>query len=265
MSDQNPDETRMSFGEHLEELRRRIILSLTGTFAVFLVALFFQDQLVDLIMIPWYQAIEGLGGDKRAALITIKPQETFIFYMKICFFTGLFVGAPITLYQMWRFVAAGLYPHERKAVMRIFPFSVILLMVGMIFGFTVLLPLGLGFLLGYGSMDIEVTPTIGSYFTFLMAVTLVMGFLFQLPLVMSVCSRMGLIKVVTFRTYRRHFIVAAFVAAAFLTPPDPVTQVLMGIPVIGLYELGVRLAVSAEKRAAAQNDASPSKNEEKSA
>jgi sec-independent protein translocase protein TatC len=180
------------------------------------------------------------------------PSHTFLTYLKVALLAGAVIAAPAMLYQMWRFVAAGLYRHERRFILTYAPVSFLLFALGMAFGYAVLLRYGLYFLMTYGDPSLtEHSYHIGSYVNLVLLLTFVSGVIFQLPVLMAFFSRIGLVDPAVYRRWRRHAIVLIFVVAAFLTPPDVFTQILMAIPLLVLYEAGILAARAAWKRHAA--------------
>ncbi|MFO0985060.1 MAG: twin-arginine translocase subunit TatC [Planctomycetota bacterium] len=238
------DEKRMSFGEHLEELRHRLIVALVVIVAIFVLALIFQDQLFAIFTHP-YNAMRASmlkkGQHDPGLLTIIKPTEGFVAYMEVAFYFSLLLGAPVLLYQMWQFIAAGLYDNEKRLVRKVLPFSLLLFALGLAFGYFVLLPMALNFLIGYSS-QLQPQIRIDEYSSLLVTFILLMGGVFQLPLLMVVLDRVGLVKVEVFVKQRRLAIVINFVVAAVVTPPDYVSQLMVAVPLLLLYEIGILTA-----------------------
>jgi sec-independent protein translocase protein TatC len=295
----------MTFGEHLEELRRRIIVGLLGLLVVFIVAFVFQDELLRFYAQPferarasvneqlrkdWEQqkhgsapatrlvdeiwkelrdkpglidaatrdrldAIQGKELEEKPPqldkLQSLATGEAFAAYMLVCMLTALLVAAPILIWQLWGFVAAGLYEHERKLVLSVLPFSLLLFFMGFAFGYFVLAELSVRFLISYGDVSL-VTPhvAVGAYLGLLFLLLLVMGLVFQVPLIMTVLASVGLASPEFFQRKRRHCILAIFIIAAIITPPDYVSQLLVAGPMLLLFELGVWLSKGAARRRA---------------
>jgi sec-independent protein translocase protein TatC len=262
--------TRMTLGEHLDELRKRLFRGVLAVFLVFLGSLFFRHEILALVVRPHLQTVRWLNAswreeaeEKVAAnpelraqyfgpdgefvlglderLITIAPTEAMWFTLKVAGYAGLFGGSPFLLWQLWQFVAAGLYPRERRWVTYFFPPALLLFASGVVFSYLVLVPYGMYF--AQRDMPLEnVRPTIslGFYFTFLSALSLGMGLVFQLPILMTFVARVDMVQAATFARLRGHFVIAAFVVAAFLTPGgDVFSLVCMAIPMLLLYELGI--------------------------
>ena len=236
------EETRMSLGEHLEELRLRLLYSLAAVGIVFFVLfLFFADQTLNLVATPIIDSLRSLGYEPY--LVALRPGDRFLAYLKVCGVASLFLASPVVLYELWQFVAAGLYPQERRYVRVLFPFSVLAFLVGMLFGYLVLVRYGLQFLYGFGSAAfIRTTPTVNENVDFVMKMSLAVGVVFQLPLVMWGLERMGVVSVKQFRAARRYAVVGCAVVGMVLTPDNSgVTQILLAVPLYGLYELGILL------------------------
>jgi len=302
-------ENRMSFGEHLEELRRRILKSAIGIVLLFVVGLFFQSDLIALIAAPheramaqleagvalddyrrylgphgWIRCLRDLRKvykleprtdadrpeeretrDKirkaleaffaredtgSATLVATRYPEAFLTGIKAAFVLALLLGAPWTIYQLWLFVSAGLYPHEKKYVGMFLPVSLVLFAAGAIFGYFILIPFGLYFLGGLGNADhVSTMITLGDYFSLFLTLTFALGLVFQLPMVMIALTLIGIVRSRTYSEKRRYFVLAAFILGAILTPPDPITQLLMAGPILVLYEVGVWGARAVERRA----------------
>lgn len=269
------EDTRMTLGEHLEELRGRLVRSTVVLVAAFVLAWTGRETLARVFFQPYEEAsarlevylVERLGEKVRAgemererafadeAMTELSPEYKpkarikgdaastgFFFYMKISAYFALFVGGPYLLYQLWQFVAAGLYRHERRVVMRYFPFSALLFLVGVVFGYLLMVPYALYFLAKISIEQIEYYESIDTYTSFLLSLTLALGLVFQLPMLMIALSSVGVVEPATFGKYRPHFIVGALVFAAVITPPDPFTQMMMAIPMVVLYELGALVA-----------------------
>lgn len=278
---------RMSLAEHLDELRRRLVRGILGMALAFAVAYGFQDRTFEIVLRPLHQAVGWLNADMFAAYekriaedpaldpelyflegkdgrrrlrepIDTRPQatgpgEAFLGNLKAAFYLSLFVGGPVLLWQLWLFVAAGLYPAERRAVLSYIPTSMGLFVVGTLFGYFVMVPYAIYFL--NTSVDLtQVRPDFryAQYFGFLSSLCVGLGAIFQLPVLMTALARVGLVTSATFAKWRGHFIVGSFVIGAILTPPDPFTQTMMAAPMVLLYELGILCGRLVERRAARQ-------------
>ncbi|MBN1422221.1 MAG: twin-arginine translocase subunit TatC [Planctomycetes bacterium] len=195
-------------------------------------------------------ASDKLREADKITLTTLTYMEGFMSYLKVALIFALIASVPVALYQMWLFIGAGLYANEQKYVRIFLPFSLILFAVGMSFGYGVMIPFGLQYLGGYGSREIiQTSVKLSEYITLLLTLTLVLGIVFELPLVMVFLSKIG-VPPEFFRKYRRHSIILAFIVGAILTPPDPISQLLMAGPLVVLYEVGVIAAKIAGRRKA---------------
>jgi sec-independent protein translocase protein TatC len=248
----------MSFLEHLEELRVRLIHSVAALAVGFGLCWGFREHIFHFLTEPLRQAYPGIK------FITTGPSEALILYMKMAFFVGIFVAAPYILYQVWAFIAPGLYAHEKVYALPFIVAGSFFFIGGGAFGHFWLFPMTFRFLGEFAGEDMTYMPKVDEYYTFYSWFLLGLGVVFQLPVVIFVLSRIGL---VTPRFLMRNFkyaVLIAFVVAAIITPtPDIVTQSLLALPMIGLYLLGVFTAwafgrprtepVSAEGRTPAES------------
>jgi sec-independent protein translocase protein TatC len=277
--------TRMTLGEHLDELRRRLFRGILALVLLFAVGLVYRDLIAQVILAPNRDTVarvnrENLqeaeervrqhpeererffepGGRFRFViddrLKVLSPVEGMWFTLKVAGLFALFLGSPYLLWQLWGFVAAGLYAREKRWVRYFFPPALVLFTAGVAFSYFVLVPFGLYYLLR--AMPLELMAPefrLENYFGFLSLLCLGMAVVFQLPLLMTFVSRAGLVAAATFPRLRGYFVIAAFVIAAVLTPgPDIFSQLAMGVPMVLLYEIGIlgaRLAGRSRAREAA--------------
>ena len=240
------DQTRMSFGDHLEELRKRVMISLVAVVVAMIASFAFETKLKEFVAGPYEGVRESLLNDKDkprdiGKLTHFGITEPFVVSLKLTFIAGLAFGGPIVIYQIWQFVAAGLYKRERRAVMFYFPLGIGLFAAGLAFGFYVMLPIAIDFLMGWDDVS-EFQINWSLYLSFVFWLTFAVGLVFQLPLIMLFLSRMGIVEPKTYRTKRKICIFLAFVIGALLTPPDPSTQIMMAGSIIVLFEVGIILA-----------------------
>ena len=234
----DPLETTMSLGDHLEELRMRLLLALAGLVVGVIVSLLFGKHIIAFIQTP-YVAVMG----KDASLKTLAPAQGIASYMRICLVTGLVVSSPWVFYQLWMFVAAGLYPKERKYVYTAVPFSVALFVAGAVFFMFVVAKLSLAFLVKFDKwLNLRSDWTFPRYVTFVSMLMLVFGLAFQTPLVILILNRTGLVSLDRLRASRKYVLLGMFVIAAVATPPDFISQVTLAIPLYLLFELGILLS-----------------------
>jgi sec-independent protein translocase protein TatC len=242
-----PGDRPMSLREHLEELRRRTVRALVWVALATALAFWFQEELVQVAVEPYLPAFEKVDG----SLQVIDVGELFFVALKLALVFGLFLGGPFAMLEVWGFVAAGLYPRERRWVRVFAPVSMALFVCGVLFYYFVVQPVALDFLLTYntdigtltgGKLPLEVKPTLHNAVSLLLTMALVMGLIFELPLVMLFAQTIGVVSWKTYSKYRRHFIMAALVIAAILTPtPDAFTLSLTMVPVLVLFEGGILL------------------------
>lgn len=179
-------------------------------------------------------------NNMKTRLQQLAFQETFMAYLKACFIVALFVAAPLISMELWKFISKGLYDHEKRWVNIIAPLSFVTFILGCAFGYFILIPYGLRFLATYGNEElVEGSFAIGSYFSLFITLTLVVGMVFQLPLLMAFTTLIRITDHKTFSEKRRYFLFASVIVSAVLTPPDPVTQLLMAGPIVLLFEVGV--------------------------
>jgi Tat protein translocase TatC len=188
--------------------------------------------------------VDTLAKVPDARLMDYKYQGPFLSYLKLSFICALFLASPMVAHQMWGFVAVGLYPHEKKHINLFAPLSLFCFALGGVFGYFVLIPVGLYFLSTYAPPDMMAgTFALGEYLSLFMTLTVVVGLVFELPLVMSFLTLIGVMNSERYRKYRRYWWFAAVVIGALLTPPDPATQMLLAIPMVGLYEVGILISM----------------------
>jgi sec-independent protein translocase protein TatC len=317
--DQSPqaeDLGTMTFGEHLDELRRRMLVSVIAVVVVMLFFLLQKKTVMSFVFGPydrmWQEQAElwraeqlkttpaelakvpahllaerqflldnwdkivtqekipgvdleliarGQGFRLPRRLVTFTPLQDIVTFMIAAILCGIAVSSPLLLHQMWRFIGAGLYKNERRTVMMFLPTSILLFGAGMTFGYIVMVPNALFFL--YGLADADFLLGVREYFRFLFLLTIALGCVFQLPVIMVALTKVGITTPQTFTKYWRQFILAIFIIGALFTPPDPITQIMMAVPMVGLYLIGIVLAklvyrnkLKAEAGAETEQDAS---------
>lgn len=223
----------MTIVEHLEELRRRLLLAFAALGAGTAIGFLFVDGALDLL-IRLMQVRQ---------VVFLAPAEALFVRLKIALLIGVFIGLPVILYQLWAFVAVGLTYSERKVVLMLLPPSVILFVLGAAFGLFAIMPIGIRVLLGYATETLQPMLAIGPTLSFMMAFVLAFGFVFQVPIVVVFLARTGIVSPATLTRTRRYAIVVIVILAAVLTPgTDVVSQMLMAVPTYALYELSIFLA-----------------------
>lgn len=231
---------RMSLSAHLEELRSRVMYSIIAIIFCFIVCWFFKVQILDMAKGPHKFAMEKMGLPTELQVLSY--QEGFYAYMKLCFITAVFLAYPFVIYQIWHFVSAGLYKKEQRYVLLFLPVSYVAFVAGGVFGYFLLIPFGLQFLIGILGPGIQPIITMKDYVSFVFMLTVALGLVFQLPLVMLLLSKIRFVTPDKFITWRKYAILAIFIIAAVVTPPDPFTQTMTAIPMMVLYELGILIA-----------------------
>ncbi len=253
MSKEDIESTSAPLIEHLVELRQRLFYSVLAIFVFFIVCFFFSRNIFNLLVIPYENAA---GADTNLRLIFTAPQEFFFVQVKIAFFGAIFIAFPIVALQIYRFVAPGLYKHERGAFLPFLIATPVLFLMGALLVYFAVMPLAMKFFLsmqqtgGAGHATIELLPRVSEYLGLIMTLIFAFGIMFQLPVVVTLLVTAGLLRADTLAKNRRYAIVLAFVAAAILTPPDPISQIGLAIPTLLLYEISVYSAQLVEKRRA---------------
>ncbi len=218
---------KLTLTEHLDELRRRIIKSIVSIIVCSLILYNCVDSVLFLLIKP------------VGKLVFIAPQEAFVAKIKIAFFIGFLFSSPFVLFQTWKFISAGLSLGERKHIGIFAPLSLIFFFLGTLFGYFIIVPIGMRFLLGFASEYVMPMITISNYISFVITLTLGFGLIFELPIALLFLTKIGIVNPTFLAKKRREAIVIVFIIAAILTPPDVITQTLMAVPLIILYEIGI--------------------------
>jgi len=228
---------RMTFLEHLEELRQRLLRSIIALVVAFGICWGFHEQIFHFLTEPLRRS-----GFKDQFIYT-SPAEALMLYMKMSFFIGIFLAAPFILYQIWAFISPGLYAHERSWAAPFIIAGSLFFVGGAAFGHYYLFPSTFGFLGQFGGPDMRFMPRIGEYYSFYSWFILGLGIVFQIPVVIFILARIGLVTPRFLLRWWKFAVVGAFIAAAIITPtPDMVTQTMLAAPMLGLYGLGVLVA-----------------------
>lgn len=237
------DKFEGGFVSHLAELRQRLIHSFIFLIIFFVICYFFSEYIYGFLVDPFAQAVKDDNSNRR--LIFTALQETFLTYLKVSFFTAFFVTCPYILMQIWKFVAPGLYKHEKKAIMPYLILTPILFFLGGMLVYYLIMPLAIKFFLSFEStgastnLPIQLEAKVNEYLSLVMKLIFAFGISFQLPVVLSLLARIGIVDSDFLRTRRKYVVVIIFAAAAILTPPDPITQIGLAIPLLILYELSI--------------------------
>ncbi|HML73496.1 MAG TPA: twin-arginine translocase subunit TatC [Anaerohalosphaeraceae bacterium] len=228
----------MSLGDHLEELRARLILALTG-FAVALVLSFFiGHRFVQALMIPFENAIKQAGLN-TSHIQAITVAEPFMVYIKAVVVLAMLISSPWLFYQLWSFISAGLYKKEKRFVYKVVPFSAGLFITGTLFFIFVIAPMTMKFFITFnlGIEYLEYNPHIGDYVNLILMLSLIFGLAFQMPIIIIFAESLGLISLKTLKENRKYVLLGVFVVAAMVTPSaDMITQTALAIPLYILYE-----------------------------
>jgi sec-independent protein translocase protein TatC len=227
----------MTFTGHLNELRKRLVRCIVAAIIGFLACYAFAERLFDLLMAPLIKVLPP-----TSTLIFTSLPEAFFTYLKVAFVAGLFAVSPYIFYQIWKFVAPGLYDTERRYFIPMAFFSALFFVSGALFGYFIVFPFGFKFFMGFATELIRPMPTIREYLGFSLKLLIAFGVIFELPLFIFFLARLGMVTADGLRKKRKYAILCSFVVSALLTPPDIVSQTLMAGPLIILYELGIWVA-----------------------
>lgn len=238
--------SKMPFLEHLDELRVRLIRSAYAVLGAFVVAFFFKERLYDMLKKPLEPHLPA-----GAKLIYTAPAELFFTYMKVSLLAGMIVASPVIFYQLWKFVSPGLYEKERKLVWPFVLTSSTLFIAGAIFCYLVVFPSMFDFFMGLSTAEIVPMLKVNEYLSFSSTMLLVFGLVFETPLILYFLAKLGVVNSAKLRKHRRYAILGIFVVAAVVSPtPDAITQTLMAVPMMVLYEFSILLIARVEKNKA---------------
>ena len=240
------------FVSHLTELRKRLIQSFIFLFIFFIACYFFAEHLYGFLVEPYAKAVKNDGTERR--LIFTALQETFLTYLKVSFFAAFFVTCPFILMQVWKFIAPGLYKHEKIAIVPYLILTPILFFLGGMLVYYLIMPLAINFFLSFESsglttgLPIQLEAKVNEYLSLVMKLIFAFGISFQLPIVLSLLARVGVVNAKFLKERRKYVVVIIFAVAALLTPPDPITQIGLAIPLLILYELSIISVSIIEKK-----------------
>ena len=229
----NKNKNSMPFLDHLEELRWRLVKSIGSILLGAAVTFFFIDSLIELLIRPTKNLSTPMD------LQVLKVQGMFMIKWGIALIGGVVLAIPVLTFQLWKFIAPGLYLNEKKYAAPLIIFTYLSFLIGLIFAYTVMIPFSLEFFTSVGMTGIDNNFSINYYFNFITWLMIGSGFIFELPVLVFILSVIGLLTPAFMSHYRRHSAVVILVLSAFITPPDPVSLVLMSIPLLGLYELSI--------------------------
>tara|TARA_Y100000590_G_scaffold459687_1_gene617384 strand:- start:355 stop:1116 length:762 start_codon:yes stop_codon:yes gene_type:complete len=241
-----------SFIEHLTELRSRLVKSIIYLFIFFILCYFFAENIYSFLVAPYAEAVKDSDTNRR--MIFTALHETFITYLKVAFFTAMFITSPIILTQIWKFVAPGLYKNEKKALLPYLIATPTLFLLGGMLVYYLIMPLAIKFFLTFetsvqfNNLPIQLEAKVNEYLSLIMRLIFAFGISFQLPVLLSLLARIGFIDSEYLKKRRKYVIIIIFAAAALLTPPDPITQIGLAIPLLILYELSILSVRLIEKK-----------------
>ncbi len=255
-----PD-VEMTFMEHLEELRTRILYCIYIVLPAICISFYFADPMMRLLTyhartipelssplhLPFKYAFSPIIGplviydppSSHSILVGLSPTEVVIAYMKVALVAALFFVMPFIMYQIWKFVEPGLKESERKFLVPFILSSWLSFIIGGLFAYAIMMKVAVPFLAGFGEGLVENTWSLASFVSFTLTMMLVFGIVFELPVVIGLLSVLGIVTPSFLSKYRRHAILVIFIVAAVLTPPDPVTQTLLAVPLMVLYEISI--------------------------
>jgi len=250
MNDEKTNKT--SFVGHLTELRSRLVKSIICLFFFFVICYFFAENIYGFLVEPYAEAVKDDEVNRR--LIFTALHETFITYLKVAFFAAMFISSPIILIQIWKFIAPGLYKNEKRALLPYLIATPTLFLLGGMLVYYLVMPLMIKFFLSFetsaqiNSLAIQLEPKVNEYLSLIMRLIFAFGISFQLPVLLSLLARVGFVDSEYLKKRRKYVIIIIFVVAAILTPPDPITQIGLGIPLLILYELSILSVKIMEKK-----------------
>ena len=245
-------DNRSSFTSHFIELRSRLVKSLIFIFVIFIISYSFAEQIYTFLVDPYANAVKDDQVSRR--LIFTALHETFITYLKVAFFAAIFLGSPVLLIQIYKFIAPGLYKNEKKALLPYLISTPILFLMGGLLVYYLVMPLAIKFFLSFetvgssSSLPIQLEAKVNEYLSLIMRLIFAFGISFQLPILLNLLARVGVVNSNYLKKTRRYVVVMIFTLAAILTPPDPITQVGLAIPLLLLYELSIITVKFTEKK-----------------
>ncbi|HJE02369.1 MAG TPA: twin-arginine translocase subunit TatC [Aliarcobacter thereius] len=222
---------------HIADLRKRLTISALTVVAMFFICFAFYEPILEWMMAPVKHALPA-----GTSMIAVEIQETFFTAMKVAFFSGFILSLPVIFWQLWLFLAPGLYDHEKKLVVPFVFFATLMFLMGASFAYYIVVPIGFDFLIAFGNSVVDVTPSIGKYVGFFTKLMIGFGIAFELPVITFFLAKIGLVDDAMLKGFFRYAVVLIFIVAAILTPPDVISQVLMAVPLILLYGVSIYIA-----------------------
>ena len=229
-----PEDEKLPFTAHLEELRKRLIICFSAVGIGFVISYIFSKSLFEILMQPLLAAMPP-----EEKLIYTGLPEAFFTYLKVAFLAGILLAVPVIMYQLWIFIAPGLYEKEKRLLTPIVFLSSLFFLGGALFGYFVVFPFGFKFFMGFSSDYVRPLPSMKEYLGFSAKLLFAFGIVFELPLFITFLARLGIVDTKFLKAKRKYAILLFFVFAAILTPPDVITQVMMAGPLIVLYEVSI--------------------------
>jgi sec-independent protein translocase protein TatC len=246
------NENASSFVGHLSELRSRLVKSFIFLIFLFIICYIFSAEIYRFLVQPYADVVLAENLNRR--LIFTALHEAFLTYLKVAFFAAFFISSPFFLTQLWKFIAPGLYKNEKQALLPYLVATPILFILGGCIVYYLIMPLAIKFFLGFetiaepGVIAIELEAKVNEYLSLIMRLIFAFGISFQLPVILSLLARVGVIDSEYLRQRRKYFVVIIFAMAAILTPPDPITQIGLALPLLLLYELSIFTVKFIEKK-----------------
>lgn len=228
------DDHNIPFHAHLEELRMRLIRSFIAVIIGFVISYAFKEKLFEILTAPLISVMPA--GEK---LIFTALPEAFFTYLKAAFLSGILLAVPYMTYEFWMFISPGLYKKEKKILIPVIILSSFFFLGGAFFGYYVVFPYGFKFFLGFSSDTLQALPSMKEYLSFASKLLIAFGLVFELPLVITCLAKFGIVTVPFLKRNRKYAILVFFAGAAVLTPPDVVTQIMMALPMMLLYEISI--------------------------
>jgi sec-independent protein translocase protein TatC len=222
---------------HIADLRKRLVISCLTVGVMFFVCFSFYEPILNWMMVP----VEAVLP-KNSQMVAVEIQETFFTALKVAFFAGFIVSLPVIFWQLWLFLAPGLYDHEKKLVIPFVFFATLMFLSGSSFAYYIVVPVGFEFLINFGSTVVTVLPSIGKYVGFFTKLLIGFGIAFELPVITFFLAKIGLVDDKMLKDFFRYAIILIFVVSALLTPPDVISQLLMAAPLTLLYGVSIYIA-----------------------
>ena len=222
---------------HIADLRKRLVISSITLVVMFFVCFSFYEPILNWMMVPVEAALP-----QNSQMVAVEIQETFFTALKVAFFAGFIVSLPVIFWQLWLFLAPGLYDHEKKLVIPFVFFATLMFVSGSAFAYYIVVPVGFEFLINFGSTVVTVLPSIGKYVGFFTKLLIGFGIAFELPVITFFLAKIGLVDDRMLKDFFRYAIILIFVVSALLTPPDVISQLLMAAPLTILYGVSIYIA-----------------------